>query len=317
MRSRVVCFCSYNPRSGHLTSLFAILSACSFVCGSNAQGQVKLDNNKLDKSQLEQVEALERLVLYHPHLYGADHLKQFQKRGGKRIDYKTQQGNQTAWLIPQSQGAAPERLWVFCAGNGSLALDLEPIARAAGFNADAFLFVDYPGYGGLCSGKTSPKGVRENVREAIRAAAKLTNIAPAALPDRVCVFGHSLGCAAALLAVEELHLRAAVLCAPFTSTAEAAQAKFGLPKTFPFQHLYDNRVGLQELTKNNGRAWIIHGQKDTVLPVTMSEALAREFKDTVTLNIIPGGEHNDIFKRGKKELYESMNLARKLPGYIK
>ena len=44
----------------------------------------------------------------------------------------------------------------------------------------------------------------------------------------------------------------------------------------------------------------------------MSETLAREYKDTVKLNVIPGGDHNDIFARGKKELYESMSLARSL-----
>ena len=47
--------------------------------------------------------------------------------------------------------------------------------------------------------------------------------------------------------------------------------------------------------------------------MTMSETLSREYKDTVKLNVIPGGGHNDIFARGKKELYESMNLARRLP----
>jgi len=296
-----------NANRRHLITCCAILAACCLASGSRALGQVKLD-----KTQLEQVEALERQVLYYPHLYGADRLKQFQRRGGRRIDYTTPQGRQTAWLIPQAQGPTPERLWVFFADNGSLGLDLEPVARAAGFNADAFLFVDYPGYGGLCSGKPSPKSIRENARESILAGAKQTNIDPAGLPDRVCVFGHSLGCAAALLAVEELHLRSAVLCAPFTSTADVAQARFGIPSTFPFQHLFDNRAGLKELAKNHGRAWIIHGDKDTVLPVTMSETLSREYKDNVTLNVIPGGDHNDIFARGKKELYESMNLARSL-----
>ncbi len=67
------------------------------------------------------------------------------------------------------------------------------------------------------------------------------------------------------------------------------------------------------MAKNHGRAWIIHGDKDTVLPVTMSETLAKEYKDTVKLYVIPGGDHNDIFARGKKELYESMNQARCLP----
>ncbi len=130
-----------NVYRRHLITCCAILAACCLAGGSNALGQVKLD-----KTQLEQVEALERQVLYYPHLYGTDRLKQFQRRGGRRIDYTTPQGRQTAWLIPQSQGPSPERLWVFFAGNGSLGLDLEPVARAAGFKADAFLFVDYPGY---------------------------------------------------------------------------------------------------------------------------------------------------------------------------
>jgi pimeloyl-ACP methyl ester carboxylesterase len=77
--------------------------------------------------------------------------------------------------------------------------------------------------------------------------------------------------------------------------------------------LFDNRTGLQELAKNHGRAWIVHGEKDSVLPVTMSETLLRENKDTVKLYVIPVADHNDIFARGKKELYESMNLARRLP----
>ena len=49
------------------------------------------------------------------------------------------------------------------------------------------------------------------------------------------------------------------------------------------------------MAKNHGRAWIIHGDKDTVLPVTMSETLSREYKDTVKLSVIPGGGHGDIF----------------------
>ena len=217
--------------------------------------------------------------------------------------------------MPQTKGAAPERLWLFCAGNGSLALDLEHIARDANFDTDAFLFVDYPSYGGLCSGKPSPRSIRENVKESTLAAAKLTHMDAHALPDNVCVFGHSLGCAAALLAVEELHLRSAVLCAPFTNAADMAQvlavrAGFGIPKTYPIQNSFDSRPGLQELTKGQGRAWIIHGDNDRSVPVEMSKTLAKEFKDSVTLHVIRGADHNDIFTRGKKELFESMSAAR-------
>lgn len=152
------------------------------LCGATVLGQVQLD-----KSQVAGLEELERSLLYHPHLYGASHLEAFQKRGGKRIDYTTTLGRQTAWLIPQTQGATPQRLWVLCAGNGSLALDLEPIARAAKFDADAFSFVDYPGYGGLCGGKPSPQGIRENVKESVLAAAKLRTSIPVRCPI-ACVY---------------------------------------------------------------------------------------------------------------------------------
>jgi pimeloyl-ACP methyl ester carboxylesterase len=284
----------------------AILASC--VCVSSALGQPMLDN-----AQVQQLEILERFVLYHPHLYGASHLEAFQKRGGKRIEFKTSQGKQTAWLMPQKNGGTPQRLWVFCGGNGSLGLDLEPIARAAKLDSDAFLFVDYPGYGGHCSGTPSPKSIRENVKESILAAAKETKIDPDVLPDNVCVLGHSLGCSAALMAVEDLHVRSVVLCAPFTSLPELAQSRFGLPKTLPFQNNFDNRTGLRKLAKNHGHAWIIHGDKDSIIPMEMSRTLAKEFTDTVTLSIIPGGNHNDIFSRGKKELFESMGAARRLP----
>ena len=65
---------------------------------------------------------------------------------------------------------------------------------------------------------------------------------------------------------------------------------------------------------NRGRAWIIHGDKDTIVPVDMSRTLAKEFKDNVTLSIISGGNHGDIFARGSKELFASMSTARALLG---
>ena len=99
------------------------------------------------------------------------------------------------------------------------------------------------------------------------------------------------------MAVQEFHLRSAVLCAPFTSTTDMAKVRMGIPNNFPFQHSFDNRPGLRELEKNHGRAWIIHGDKDTVVPVAMSRTLAKEFPDTVKLHVIPGGNHGHHLRR--------------------
>ena len=51
--------------------LATVLSSLLYGAAARAQA-------KFDKTQLEQFEALERMVLYHPHLYRAKHLEAFQ-----------------------------------------------------------------------------------------------------------------------------------------------------------------------------------------------------------------------------------------------
>ncbi|HET6248311.1 MAG TPA: alpha/beta fold hydrolase [Tepidisphaeraceae bacterium] len=267
-----------------------------------------------EKSDAEQqraiLAAVENRILYAPRAYEAGVVDDFIRHGGKRIDYKTSQGAQSAWLIVPAKNARAEKLWVVCGGNATLALELEPFCRALPFHADAFLMVDYPGYG-ECAGSPSPATLRENLKQSILAAGKLTGIDPEKQPQRLCVFGHSLGCAAALLAVQEFHIRAAVLCAPFTSTLEMAQAILGIRANFQLQNKYDNRQGLAELRRNHGHAWIFHGDADEVIPVTMSQTLGEEFKGTATVKIIPGAHHNDILSAAGNDLIAAMAAARK------
>jgi pimeloyl-ACP methyl ester carboxylesterase len=287
----------------HNSFALLIVVGC-FGVSSPAHAQLKLD-----KAQLEQFEAVERMILYHPRKYAAGDVEKFTADGGRRIEFNTKQGRQVAWLIPPTGGAV-EKLWVCCGGNATLALDLAPLCRELPFKADAFLLVDYPGYG-LSAGSPSPLEIRENVKQAVLAAAKQLKIETKKLPEQVCVFGHSLGCAAALLAVEEFHLRRAVLCAPFTDTREVAESTLGIPKTLPIQHKFDTRPGLKELANNKGRAWVFHGDQDDIIPVDMSKTLAREFKDTVSLQIIAGAKHNDLIGRAIKELTAAMQDARR------
>jgi fermentation-respiration switch protein FrsA (DUF1100 family) len=256
------------------------------------------------------VAALESKTLYYPEPYEASTVDAFLQTGGSRLDFKTSQGKQTAWLIAPAKTIKPERLWVVCCGNAMPSLYIAPFIRETKLSSDAFVLVDYPGYG-LCEGKPSPDSIRENVKAATLAAAGPTGIDAAKKPEQLCVFGHSLGCAAALFAVEEFHLKSAVLCSPFTSTHEMAELRYGLAKDAPFHNQFDNRLGLKELQKNRGHAWIIHGSDDQVIPVGMSKTLADEFKDVVQLQVIDGAGHNDIMRIGLKEILSAMGEARK------
>jgi dienelactone hydrolase len=159
--------------------------------------------------------------------------------------------------------------------------------------------------------KASPAGIRDNLKASILAAVEKLKLGTNDLPEKVCVFGHSLGCAAALLAVREFHLRSAVLCAPFTSTHEMARLRFEIPPNFPLKHPFDNRLGLAELRANHGHAWIFHGDADDVIPVEMSKTLAGEFKDVVTLEILAGTRHGNVMKSAGGKLVEAMREAEK------
>ena len=256
------------------------------------------------------VTKLEKLVLYHPRKYAAGVIERFVAEHGQRLDYATSQGKQTAWLILPTGGGAPEKLWLVCPGNGTLALELAPVFRNEAFHSDACLLLDYPGYG-ESTGDPSPVSIRENLKAATLLAAQNLHLKADELPGRVCAFGHSLGAAAALLAVQEFHLRSVVLCAPFSSTQEMAQRRFHTTRQLPLQHLYNNRDGLAALEKDHGHAWILHGSDDGVIPSSMSETLAREFPNTITLKILPHAGHNDFFRDGAKELMTAIAAARK------
>lgn len=249
-------------------------------------------------------------LIYFPRKYQANDEAGFLNRGGRRIDFTTGEGKQSAWLIPPQDGKAMERLWIVCGGNGSTALGMERFSRSLPFKEDAYLLVDYPGYG-ACEGAPHPARIRESLRTVIPLAAKELKMTDADLHQRTCVFGHSLGCAAALIAVEEFHFQKAVLCAPFTSTMDMAQVVLRVPLGFLVWHRFDNRAGLACLKNCGGHAWIFHGTDDTIIPAEMSRTLAKEFSGAVTFQEMQRTGHNDIMVSAAKEITAAMSEARR------
>jgi pimeloyl-ACP methyl ester carboxylesterase len=266
--------------------------------------------NPLTRPSDDPAEAFERRVLYYPRPYDGYTVDDFVSHGGVRLDYQTAQGNQTAWLVVPDHGAKTHRLWVVCGGNGTLALEMLPVCRPKVLAGDAFVMVDYPGYG-ACAGRPDPESIRQNVKESVLAAGKKVGIDPDKDPGMVCAFGHSMGCSAALMAVELFHLKSAVLCAPYTSTHEMAELRFGIAKDAPMWHQMDNRPGLAELSKNKGHAWIFHGSDDEIIPVQMARTLAAENKKVVRLTVVEHAHHNDLLDAAAKKIAAAMAEAGK------
>ena len=82
--------------------------------------------------------------IYLPRPYGEGITAQWQQRtAGKKIDFTTSQGKQRAFL--QGNLKTPRNLWIFCGGNGTVALDWSEWIAENAPQEDAWLLVDFPG----------------------------------------------------------------------------------------------------------------------------------------------------------------------------
>jgi hypothetical protein len=243
-------------------------------------------------------------IIYFPRPYDPVVPRAFVSDGGQAIEVKTGQGPQTAWLrLPKSLPA--KRLWIVCAGNASLALEMRDVIEPNLARDDAVLYFDYPGYG-ACQGSANPARLRESLKAILPIAVKACGIPEGEIPDRVVVFGHSLGAAVGLIAAGEFGLKRAVLVSPFSSSMDMAEVMFGLPLGFIVTHRFDNRKAMAELAARGGKAWIIHGQDDDIIPASMGSELAAIGKEAVRLLILPGAGHNDIFEVAPHAFSEAM-----------
>jgi len=244
-------------------------------------------------------------LIYFPRPYGPGTTARWeQETRGKTIDFTTSQGKQRAFL--QGDLKSPENLWIVCGGNGTVALDWSDWLKVHGPPHDAWLLVDFPGYGD-CQGSPSPARIRENLKAAVPLACEKIGWPENPDPKRLRFFGHSLGGAACLLAASEFGIQRGVLIAPFTSTMDMSRKVTGLPIGFLVWHRFDNSSRLAELTaRGPGRVVILHGTDDEVIPVSMSRTLAAEQKNIVTLREIPGGRHNTIQERNADDVANAL-----------
>ncbi len=239
------------------------------------------------------IAACQSKLIYFPHPYPQGASEEWRKTtAGKFVDFTTSQGKQRAFL--QGDLKSPRNLWIVCGGNGSVALDWSKLLDIHGPAKQAWLLVDFPGYGD-CQGKPSPAHIRESFQAALTVAFQELGWPVHPDPQRLRFFGHSLGSAACLIAASDFNIQRGVLIAPFTSTMDMAREVTGLPLGFLVTHRFDNTARLAELAaRGPGEVIILHGSADEVIPVAMSRSLAARQPTLIRLLDIPGGRHNAI-----------------------
>jgi len=195
-----------------------------------------------------------------------------------------------AWHVRPAEGRP---VIVYFQGNGG-----GPNLRARRFRnlaADGFglLVLCYRGYGGS-TGSPSETGLL------LDAAAAYDFAATRYGPDRIVLWGESLGSGVAVALAAERPVARVLLESPFTSTADIASA------SYPFvpvrllmkdQFRSDERIG-----KVTVPVLIMHGTRDSVVPITYGERLYGLIRSPKRFISLANAGHNDHDDHGAAEM---------------
>lgn len=191
-------------------------------------------------------------------------------------------------------------------GNADLARWVVPWARRLSEEAGvAVVVAEYRGYDGL-AGAPTYRGLANDARAAL-ALVRDTLHVPA---GQTIYFGHSLGSAIATELAAEAPPRALVLESPFTSARDMA-ALFPVPGVRWLWPLvsrvgYDTVARLQAL---DVPVWVVHGDRDEIVPVQMGEIVFAAARRPMELFIVHGARHNDVAATGGSPYWALLTRA--------
>jgi fermentation-respiration switch protein FrsA (DUF1100 family) len=218
----------------------------------------------------------------------------------ERVEISTEDSVKlVGWVMPAENDSTGYWLLI-CHGNaGNLSEFDRPVhyagLRALGLNLFAF---DYRGYG-ESGGMPSEQGLYRDAAAAYRYLQAVRGVPP----DRIVVFGHSLGSAVAVELVSRLPAAGLILEGAFTSVIDRGQELYPY---IPVRWIAGHRFGsLERMTQIRIPKLFLHATDDEVIPVAHGRRLfeaAPEPKTFVELE----GSHGDAFDADSARYYGSI-----------
>jgi len=166
------------------------------------------------------------------------------------------------------------------------------------------LLVSWRGYGGN-PGSPTEQGFYDDARAAYDFLE-----ASGVAPGRIVVYGESIGGGPAVQLAEERTIGALILEAPFTSATDLAQRTYWfLPARYILLDRYESKSKIGAI---DAPLFIVHGERDRVVPVDMGRALLAAAKPPKDARFFPGAGHNDLYDYGAADAVLDF-LARVFP----
>ena len=167
--------------------------------------------------------------------------------------------------------------------------------------------VDYRGYG-ASTGSPSEDGLYADGETIYRATRER-----GFPPERIVLFGESLGCAVAIETALRNPCGAVILESPFLSIAAMARKYYPFIPPFLIRARYDNEAKIPRVTVPK---LIVAAERDDVVPSDHARRLFEMAAPPKDFYVIPGATHNDTYVVGGKEYVEvwRKSLARTKSG---
>jgi uncharacterized protein len=209
-------------------------------------------------------------------------------KGGEEVSFFNQnQLRLTGWFInSQSQPALATVIYFHgksgnVSGSGWLGENL----AALGFNV---LLFDYRGYGKSEGEITDEQDLYADADAAYRYVVDERGISP----ERLILYGHSLGTTAAVDLASRRRCSAIILESGFSSEAEMASVMLPWAPTW-LQALGKNRFeSARKLAEVYCPVLITHGEPDAIVPTDQGRLLFSAAREPKRLMVFPGAEHN-------------------------
>jgi fermentation-respiration switch protein FrsA (DUF1100 family) len=240
---------------------------------------------------------LDQIFVYHPHPWVE---RDWARTSGLPLEdvwFQAEDGTKLFGWHVQASPAAPVLLW--CHGNaGNVIHRLENLAELYRLGLSVFIF-DYRGYG-RSAGKPSEEGLYQ---DALAAHAYLTSVR-GIRPERLILFGRSLGASVAGIVAGRRPAAGLILESPFPSIAAMARAHYA---GLPMHWLLSGRFPLAEqLSRVTMPVLVIHGDRDDIVPIALGREVFDAARDPKSFYVIEGADHNNTYHIGGRAYFQRL-----------
>jgi hypothetical protein len=248
---------------------------------------------------------LDRLFVFHPHPWIERDWARASGLPLQDVWFDSADGARLfGWYVeakgaPGGSAGLTTGVLLWCHGNaGNIIHRLENLALLYAAGISVFLF-DYRGYG-RSQGIPSEEGFYQDALAAYGYLAGSRRVRP----ERLVIFGRSLGAAVAGDLAARRPAAGLILESAFPSVGTVAQAHyFGLPVHWLLSSEFNlaDRVKTLSIPK-----LFIHGDRDEIIPIELGKQLFELAREPKTFYLVPGADHNDLYQVGGKPYFKRL-----------